>query len=122
MLLPTLVQIQEEIMKIKEKDVSVIYLIEPLNERDIQELENAFHRLIAQLPFSLTKEIRRRLEKIERILRKEESLRDIADEIKRYKGTIRGDDIRLPIGERVVMLERIEKWRKNVRERLSAIL
>ena len=39
MLFPTLVQIQEEIMKIKEKDVSVIYLIEPLNERDIQELD-----------------------------------------------------------------------------------
>jgi hypothetical protein len=39
MLLPTLVQIQEEIMKIKEKDVSVIYLIEPLNERNIQELD-----------------------------------------------------------------------------------
>jgi len=41
---------------------------------------NAFLHLIAQLPFSLTKEIRRRLEKIEGILKNEETLKDIADE------------------------------------------
>ena len=68
MLLLTPVLIHEEVMRIGEKDVRVIYLAEPLNEADVQELESAFKRLIAQLPFSLTKEIRRRLEKIEWIL------------------------------------------------------
>ena len=67
--LSTHVWIHDEIMKIEEKDVRGIYLTEPLNGRNIQELENAFHRLIAQLPFSLTKEIRSRLGKIELILR-----------------------------------------------------
>lgn len=119
MLLLTPVWIQEEVMRIGEKDVRVVYLAEPLNEEDVQELENTFKRLIAQLPFSLTKEIRRRLEKIAWILRTEENLKDVADEIKRYEETIRGDDIRLTIGERIAMLERIEKWRKTIKERLG---
>ena len=62
---------QEEVMKIGEKGFRVVYLTEPLNEEDVHELENAFHRLIAQLPFSLTKEIKSRLGKIEWILRKD---------------------------------------------------
>ncbi|MDI6810592.1 MAG: hypothetical protein QMD80_02770 [archaeon] len=119
MLLLTPVWIQEEVIRIGEKDIRVVYLAEPLNEADVQELENAFKRLIAQLPFSLTKEIRRRLEKIEWILRTEETLKEVADEIKRYEETIRGDDLRLTIGERIAMLEMIEKWRRTIKERMG---
>ena len=88
MLLLTPVWIHEEVLRIGEKDVRVIYLAEPLNEADVQELENVFKHLIAHLPFSLTKEIIRRLEKIEWILRTEETLKEVADEIKIYKETI----------------------------------
>ena len=119
MLLLNPVWIREEVIRIGEKEVRVIYLAEPLNETDVQELENAFKHLIAHLPFSLTKEIRRRLEKIEWILRAEENLKDVADEIKRYKETIRGDDIRLTIGERIAMLEKLGKWRRIIEERLG---
>ena len=49
-------------------------------QRIVKLAWNAFLRLIAQLPFSLTEEIRRRLEKIEWILKNEETLKDIADE------------------------------------------
>lgn len=113
-----LMLIQEEVTKIGEKDIRVVYLTEPLIAEDVRELENAFHRLIAQLPFSLTKEIKSRLGKIEWILRKEENLKDVADEITRYKETIRGDDTRLTIGERIAMLERLETWRITIKKRV----
>ena len=119
MLLPALVWIQEEIVRIGKKDIRVVYLAEPLNEADIQELEHTFNRLIAQLPFSPTKELKRRLEKIVWIVRAEENLREVADEIKSYEETMRGDDVRLTIGERIAMLGRIEIWRRTIWEGLG---
>jgi len=119
MLLPALVWIQEEIVRIGKKDIRVVYLAEPLNDADIQELEQAFNRLIAQLSFSPTKELKRRLEKIVWIVRAEENLREVADEIKSYEETMRGDDVRLTIGERIAMLGRIEIWRRTIWEGLG---
>jgi len=119
MLLPAFVWIQEEIVRIGKKDIRVVYLAEPLNDADIQELEQAFNRLIAQLPFSPTKELKRRLEKIVWIVRAEENLREVADEIKSYEETMRGDDVRLTIGERIAMLGRIEIWRRTIWEGLG---
>ena len=119
MLLPALVWIQEEIVRIGKKDIRVVYLAEPLNEADILELEHTFNRLIAQLSFSPTKELKRRLEKIVWIVRAEEDLREVADEIKSYEETMRGDDVRLTIGERIAMLGRIEIWRRTIWEGLG---
>ncbi|RZN38414.1 MAG: hypothetical protein EFT35_04745 [Methanophagales archaeon ANME-1-THS] len=119
MLLLALVWIHEEVMRIGNKAVRLVYLAEPLSEADIQELEYAFNRLIAQLPFYLTKELRRRLEKIEWIVRADEKLRVVADEIKRYKETLRGDDVRLTIGERIALLQQLERWRRTIKERVG---
>jgi hypothetical protein len=119
MLLLALVWIHEEVMRIGNKEVRLVYLAEPLSEADIRELEYAFNRVIAQLPFYLTKELRRRLEKIEWIIRADEKLREVADEIKRYKEALRGDDVRLTIGERIALLGQLEKWRRAIKERVG---
>jgi hypothetical protein len=105
---------QEESVQIKGKDFRVVYLTEPLNREDVIELEKTFHHLIAQLPFTQTGEIKRRLGKIEWMLRKEESLKDLAYEIHRYRETIRGSDIRLTIGERVALLNDIRSWKEKI--------
>jgi hypothetical protein len=119
MLLLALVWIHEEVMRIGNKEVRLVYLAEPISEEDVQELEYAFNRVIAQLPFYLTKELRRRLEKIEWIVRADEKLRVVADEIKRYKEALRGDEVRLTIGERVALLQQLEKWRRTIKERVG---
>jgi hypothetical protein len=119
MLLLALVWIHEEVMRIGNKEVRVVYLAEPMSEEDVQELDYAFNRVIAQLPFYLTKELRRRLEKIEWIIRADEKLRVVADEIKRYKEALRGDDVRLTIGERIALLQQLEKWRRTIKERVG---
>jgi len=119
MLLAALVLIQEEIVRIGNKDVRLVYLAEPMSEEDIQELDYAFNRLIAQLSFSLIKELKRSLEKIAWIVKAEEKLRGVADEIKRYEESMRGDDVRLTIGERIALLAQLEKWRRTIKERVG---
>lgn len=57
MLLLALVRIHEEVMRIGNKEVRLVYLAEPLSEADIQELEYTFNHVIAQLPLYLTKEL-----------------------------------------------------------------
>jgi len=119
MLLAALVLIQEEIVRIGNKDVRLVYLAEPMSEEDIQELDYAFNRLIAQLSFSLIKELKRSLEKIAWIVKVDEKLSEVADEIKRYEESMRGDDVRLTIGERIALLEQLEKWRRTIKERVG---
>ena len=119
MRLAALVWIQEEIVRIGNKDVRLVYLAEPMSEEDIQELDYAFNRLIAQLSFSLIKELKRSLEKIAWIVKVDEKLSEVADEIKRYEESMRGDDVRLTIGERIALLEQLEKWRRTIKERVG---
>ena len=119
MRLAALVLVQEEIVRVGNKDVRLVYLAEPMSEEDIQELEHVFNRLIAQLSFSLIKELKRSLEKIAWIVKVDEKLSEVADEIKRYEESMRGDDVRLTIGERIALLAQLEKWRRTIKERVG---
>jgi len=106
-------------VRIGNKDVRLVYLAEPMSEEDLQELDYAFNRLTAQLSFSLIKELKRSLEKIAWIVKADEKLREVADEIKRYEESMRGDDVRLTIGERIALLAQLEKWRRTIKERVG---